>query len=71
MRLAEIVRAQPIEALFAEHRSGREDHGNRLWLLLNSELWYRMAIEGQNREDLRAELSELQTTSTRSAAVAA
>ncbi len=32
---------------------GRADHGNRLWLLINAELWYRMMILGQQREDLQ------------------
>jgi asparagine synthase (glutamine-hydrolysing) len=39
-----------IARLLAEHRHRRADHGNRLWLLLNAELWYRMAIEEWSRE---------------------
>jgi asparagine synthase (glutamine-hydrolysing) len=55
---SELVRAgilarPPIEALLREHASGRIDHGNRLWLLINSEIWYRMKILGQPREDFR------------------
>ena len=36
-----------VEKLFAEHRSGRRDHGNRIWRLLNLELWERVCIEGE------------------------
>lgn len=45
-----------ISRLLAEHKNRRADHGNRLWLLINAELWYRMGILGQSKEDLRAEL---------------
>jgi asparagine synthase (glutamine-hydrolysing) len=55
---SELVRAgilarAPIQTLLQEHASGRIDHGNRLWLLINSEIWYRMMILGQSREDFR------------------
>ena len=53
-----ILEREPIEELLREHQSGRADHGNRLWLLINAELWYRMMIMGQSREDLRLELIE-------------
>jgi asparagine synthase (glutamine-hydrolysing) len=49
----------PMEALLTEHLSGARDHGNRLWLLLNSELWYRMHVLGQDRNDLAHELRDL------------
>jgi asparagine synthase (glutamine-hydrolysing) len=42
-----------IQRLLEEHLSGRADHGNRLWLLINSEIWYRMMILGQPKEDFR------------------
>jgi asparagine synthase (glutamine-hydrolysing) len=42
--------------LIDEHASGRADHGNRLWLLINAEVWYRMAILRQSKDDLRDEL---------------
>jgi asparagine synthase (glutamine-hydrolysing) len=43
--------------LIDEHLAKRADHGNRLWLLINAEVWYRMKILGQSKEDMRAELS--------------
>lgn len=42
----------PVERLLAEHQSGHADHGNRLWLLCNSEVWYRMYIGGESEADL-------------------
>jgi asparagine synthase (glutamine-hydrolysing) len=41
-----ILRQDGINFLLAAHGSGRADHGNRLWLLLNAEAWYRLRIEG-------------------------
>jgi asparagine synthase (glutamine-hydrolysing) len=54
------VLARPaLEALLGQHLAGRADHGNRLWLLINAELWYRMMIQGCDRESLKAELDSL------------
>jgi asparagine synthase (glutamine-hydrolysing) len=63
---SELVRAgilarAPIQTLLQEHASGRIDHGNRLWLLINSEIWYRMMILGQPREDFRQGSSDLES----------
>ena len=44
-----------INRLVQEHRSGKIDHGNRLWLLINSEVWYRMFIGGQSVSDLQVQ----------------
>ena len=44
-----------VDRLLQEHLTGRSDHGNRLWLLLNSEVWYRMLIEGLKIEPLTEE----------------
>jgi asparagine synthase (glutamine-hydrolysing) len=44
-----------VDRLLQEHLTGRSDHGNRLWLLLNSEVWYRMLIEGLKIEPLSEE----------------
>jgi asparagine synthase (glutamine-hydrolysing) len=51
-----VLRREPIAALLAAHLSGKVDHGNRLWLLINAELWFRMMILGCSREALREEL---------------
>jgi asparagine synthase (glutamine-hydrolysing) len=52
LRDSQMVRAgiferKPLEALLASHLAGHEDHGNRLWLLINTEVWYRMSILGE------------------------
>ncbi|MFZ1008088.1 MAG: asparagine synthase (glutamine-hydrolyzing) [Candidatus Sulfotelmatobacter sp.] len=39
-------RAEAIRSLFGEHRAGRRDHGNRIWRLLNLELWMRVCLDG-------------------------
>jgi asparagine synthase (glutamine-hydrolysing) len=38
-------RAEAIRSLFGEHRAGLRDHGNRIWRLLNLELWMRICLE--------------------------
>ena len=41
-----LFRPEALQRLFAEHRSGRCDNGNRIWRLLNLELWMRVCLEG-------------------------
>jgi asparagine synthase (glutamine-hydrolysing) len=52
-----ILDRHAIARLVEEHTSRRADHGNRLWLLINAEIWYRMCILGHDKEDLRRELT--------------
>jgi asparagine synthase (glutamine-hydrolysing) len=42
-----LFRADKLKSLFAEHRSGRRDHGNRIWRVLNLESWMRVCIDGE------------------------
>lgn len=42
-----------IDFLLEEHLNNRMDHGNRLWLLCNAEVWYRMFIENQSRDNIK------------------
>ncbi len=51
------LKQSAINELLSQHVSGKKDNGNRLWLLLNSEAWYRMHIKGQGREDLHDVIS--------------
>jgi asparagine synthase (glutamine-hydrolysing) len=52
-----------VTRLAQEHRAGRAEHGDRLWLLMNLELWHRIFLEGDDYSeggcallpDLRAE----------------
>ncbi|MGE5177265.1 MAG: asparagine synthase (glutamine-hydrolyzing) [Hyphomicrobiales bacterium] len=52
------LRAPAIEAMLAAHLAGRTDHGNRLWLLLNAEVWHRVHIERVPLARLEEECSE-------------
>src|SRR5262245_30698462 len=38
--------------LAAEHRGGAADHGQRLWLLLNLEIWHRVFLDGEDPADV-------------------
>jgi asparagine synthase (glutamine-hydrolysing) len=58
---AGILRAEPIHALVDAHVTGQADHGNRLWLLINAEIWFRMMILGQPESGLREELGASQS----------
>jgi asparagine synthase (glutamine-hydrolysing) len=49
-----LFRPESVRRLFDEHRSGHADHGNRIWRLLNLELWFRVCIEGDGTADLVA-----------------
>ena len=52
-----ILRQSGIDHLVAQHRRGEADHGNRLWLLLNSEVWYRTFVHGRTEEALVEEIA--------------
>jgi asparagine synthase (glutamine-hydrolysing) len=54
-----------IDALLRQQAAGRADHGNRLWLLLNAEAWYRMHIQGQSREALAGQIADQGATTVR------
>jgi len=41
-----------INKLLQDHLNRKNDHGNRLWLLCNAEVWYRMFIENQSRSSI-------------------
>ena len=50
---------EAIQNLLTEHRTNRQDHHVRLWMLLNLELWYQLYIEGVAQEALTERLQEL------------
>lgn len=39
-----------VEKLFREHRARYRDHYDRIWRLLNLELWQRVCLEGESHE---------------------
>jgi asparagine synthase (glutamine-hydrolysing) len=45
-------RPDAVRNLFAEHRAGARDHGNRIWRLLNLEIWERVCLEGDPVEEV-------------------
>ncbi|MEA3230320.1 MAG: asparagine synthase (glutamine-hydrolyzing) [Thermodesulfobacteriota bacterium] len=45
-----------ISLLLEEHLNQISDHGNRLWLICNAEVWYRMYIENQSRDQIKSYL---------------
>ncbi len=49
-----ILQKAAVDRLLTAHRAGRMDHGNRLWLLLNAEIWYRIFLGGVAHADLTA-----------------
>lgn len=51
------LRGERMRELVAEHLERRRDHGNRIWLLLAAEVWYRRYISRRSTADLEAELS--------------
>lgn len=54
---AGFLRRRPVQEMLQAHLAGRTDHGNRLWLLLNAEIWYRIHVEGEPVERLEAEMA--------------
>ncbi len=40
--------APGLRRIAEEHRRGLADHGERLWLLINLELWQRIYVEGED-----------------------
>ncbi|HLV85910.1 MAG TPA: asparagine synthase (glutamine-hydrolyzing) [Candidatus Sulfotelmatobacter sp.] len=43
----QLFRPRAVERLFAEHKSRYRDNTDRIWRLLNLELWHRVCIEGE------------------------
>jgi asparagine synthase (glutamine-hydrolysing) len=52
------LRAERMQQLVDEHLSRRYDHGNRIWLLLSAEVWYRRYISRRSAADLETEIAE-------------
>jgi asparagine synthase (glutamine-hydrolysing) len=59
----EYLNKSAIDRLLNEHLSKKVDHGNRLWLLCNAEVWYRMFINNESRESMK-KLLDVQLAST-------
>ena len=48
-----------INKLLVEHLNKKSDHGQRLWLICNAEIWYRMFVDGVNKEMLHKSLMNI------------
>jgi len=53
-----LFRKEAIERLFAEHRAKHRDNYDRIWRLLNLELWQRVCLEGESHDLPTPELPE-------------
>lgn len=53
-----------VERLFQEHRARYRDHSDRIWRLLNLELWQRVCLEGDSHDYRSPELREIKVAST-------
>jgi asparagine synthase (glutamine-hydrolysing) len=53
------LRSTGLASLLQAHRSGRMDHGQRLWLLCAAEMWYRMFVRGENASAVETALREV------------
>jgi asparagine synthase (glutamine-hydrolysing) len=42
-----LFRREALGQLCEEHRRGEAEHGDRLWLLINLELWLRQHVDGE------------------------
>lgn len=42
-----LIERDAVRKLFAEHRAGRRNNGDRIWRLLNLEIWQRVFFDGE------------------------
>ena len=54
-----LFRPEGVKRLLAEHRSGYRDHVDRIWRLLNFELWARVFLDSTAPTDLNREMRVL------------
>ena len=52
------LRGERVKQLVDEHLARQYDHGNRIWLLLSAEVWYRRYISRRSEADLEMEIAE-------------
>jgi len=57
-------RPEAIRRLFEEHRSKHRDNYDRIWRLLNLELWHRVCLEGEAERFARQERAALLSPAT-------
>jgi asparagine synthase (glutamine-hydrolysing) len=55
-------RREAIETLFNEHRAKHRDNYDRIWRLLNLELWHRVCLEGESHDAVGEPAMKMATT---------
>ncbi len=55
-------RREAIEQLFNEHRAQHRDNYDRIWRLLNLELWHRVCLEGEAHAEVAEPAAKMVTT---------
>ena len=58
----QFFRPDTLHRIVNEHCSGLRSHGDRLWLLVNLELWQRMAIDGEKPQPLEECLENVEVS---------
>jgi asparagine synthase (glutamine-hydrolysing) len=48
-----LFRAEPLRRIFTEHRHRKRDHADRIWRLLNFEIWQRVFLDGESPANVR------------------
>jgi asparagine synthase (glutamine-hydrolysing) len=56
-----LFRQESLQRLFLEHRARHADHGDKIWRLLNLELWHRVFIDAVSVVGDSVDQSKLQT----------
>jgi len=52
-----LFQPETVKRIVAEHRQKHRDHGNRIWRLINLEVWQRVMLDGEPAESVGAALS--------------
>jgi len=55
----ELFKPASVERLFQEHRDRYRDHSDRIWRLMNLEIWHRVCLEGDSHEAKSQESGEV------------
>lgn len=48
-----LFQREPIKRILRQHRHRTRDHSNRIWRLLNLEIWHRVFLDGECAEQIR------------------
>ena len=58
-----LFEVESIRRLTDEHRAGEAEHGDRLWLLVNLEIWQRIFLDGEDASDIAQSVRRACTSS--------